>query len=222
MAVIRAGTLAVPDILWATANEPSGTDITSGVGVSLTTNGTRVSGPKTNTNGVNFNGSSQYASSDLSLDFKSQSRITVAFWVKATTWPADGTNQVLIGSTATGAAHSFLVHNNWGEMQINLYQSYISNISAQFNFAGPTTGVWTHYSVLLDTGIATGYIRLWKNGIEQTPISIYSDRTIASTFQNNQITLGSMFGVNRWFNGAMSDIRIYSGDRINDIVRYVI
>ncbi len=128
---------------------------------------------------------------------------TVAAWIKTST-----TGEVVTWGTASaGEKWVFRVQDTNGQdgaIRVEVGGGYI---------VGKTDvrdDVWHHVAAVLEEGDSdVSDVKLYVDGVEETPYSAVSPETI-NTASGADVKIGVFSGSNRYFNGLIDDVRIYN------------
>ena len=159
-----------------------------------------------------FNGSSQTVSS--AIDLSGTAQVTVAFWMKWTTFANTDNLAMEFGSAGTYGGNGILIDPNSGSTGNDFL---IDNGGASPNFDNgghfprPSAGVWHHYVLTFDRSLGTALqTGAYVDGVPQTVTQIFSSTVNGGNFANGTIYMMSRTGTTLWGAGSLDDVRIYS------------
>lgn len=199
----NSGARTIPDLLWWTNGDGSGTTITALVGPNGYNSGTWSGGA------IVLNGTSQYATNTTPLTFGTN-QATVSFWINTSTWNGGGANRTLFNNQVN-ANGSFQIFEQFGDLNFELKQDggsrsqYISSGNL-----GLSTGIYVNIVAYFDNSTSSGNIRVWTNGIEAITITNAS-KTGTGNILNGYFSWGSSTTTAGWTGGSYDDLRIFSG-----------
>lgn len=137
--------------------------------------------------------------------------ITMTYWIKDSSYTALEVHFEVSGNSAAGDA--FVFYNNADALVV-----VASGTTGNCNdtFATPSTGVWHHMGIVVDSSTGTGDIKIYYDGVEQvtTPAST---KTGTAHFKYEVFMVMCRGGTSLFSDAQMDDIRIYSGDRSADM-----
>ncbi len=202
----------IPDIVWYKLNEGSGTSLNNEVvGQSDATTNASWSG-----GGLNFNGSSQYASSNSSISYSNANVLTICGWWN---FNDDTTLQILFESSPIIDSNNgaFFAYISAG--QIFAGCKYNSGLRFE-SFATPSIGVSTNIAFVFDNAIdngdgSFGNIKVYFNANLQSGTIVSSLSTIAGPFDDYIFYISSRNNSTFFYNGTLDDLRIYDGELTN-------
>jgi hypothetical protein len=150
--------------------------------------------------GLLFNGSTDYVSIPDGVQFRPTTAMTIAGWVKASSWPTDPDWACIV--LRKGDANP----NNW-ELDVGLGRvSFVLDDYDAYAIRGNTvlaTNTWYHVAATWDGAT----IRLYVNGVlDATPVS----RTGAIGTDTRAVYLGGRVGSTDIISGSVDDVRLYS------------
>ncbi len=201
-----------PDIVWYKMNEGTGTTLTNDVPgqPDAVTNGSWASG------GQEFDGSTQYANTLTNVNYSSSSIVTMSAW-----WTLDDSSSVQVmtesSSSVDAQSPAFLLYIDSGEF----ITGFGTSTGGRYrSFTTPSTGVLTNIVSVYDIstmndGTHYGVVKLYYNGVQQTPTSTNNTNTVTASaaFGNYQLALARrIIGGLYFFNGKCDDYRIYNGE----------
>jgi hypothetical protein len=192
-------------------NEGSGTMVYNSITNSL--NGTIANATWTNSGkfdkALQFNGTTSYVNlgNVPALDFEYNQPFSFDFWIK----PDNFSNYRSFISKRNGSYRGYWFGYHLGNNRIGL--QLISTLGSNDRGAywnTPPTGTWTHISLTND-GVNVAGIKLFYNGILQTPTSTWD--TLTATINNSSnvdIGVDSFTQSTDYFLGTMDDVKIYN------------
>jgi hypothetical protein len=126
---------------------------------------------------------------------------TVAAWIKTD----DAGVQFIAswGKEAIGRRWLFYI-NNSGNLYVSVYRGYMKTTNLDLR-----DGAWHHVAVVLPHGSSNVEdVKLYVSGQEQTSTS-FKSREI-STAGSTDVTIGVNLSSDKYFDGLIDDVRIYS------------
>jgi hypothetical protein len=209
-----------PDLLWWKLNEGSGTTIagTAATSDDGTTDADWATGKSGSGSCLNYDGSSDDSLTDANIAWGTNI-ITICGWLYLDSTASDRlvwttTSLDPFGSHANDAT-AFIS----GEL---LYlQLFGTTNRRRENMAVPSTGSWKHLLVVYDASTATGDMRLWLDGAEQTLTLGDNLHDGTSNFVTDKFVCGMRLGGSMFYDGKMDDVRVYSGDRSASVANII-
>lgn len=147
-----------------------------------------------------FNGTSNYLMIADHANFRVTNALTIAGWIKASTWPADGNWASVI--LRKGDANP----NNW---QLEVSAGKVALVLDDYDLYGIRgnttlpTNTWTHVAATWDGA----FVRIYVNGVlDNTPTA----RSAAIGTDTRAVYLGGRIGNTDIVAGSVDDVRFYS------------
>ncbi len=195
----------VPDILWWKFAEGSGTAIGATVGPNGTTNATWVTGKTGSGFALEFNGTTQGASTSGPVTYGTNT-ITICGWFWFDTFLG---GNVIFESLPQPQGFTVQV------IGAAIYVINLGDGSTQRQgFVGPpATGAWVHFAVVFSPTETSVFF----DAVEQVFNQTFSDFSGTGNFAANTLSVGKRLDNTLFFDGRVDDFRIYSGDVSADL-----
>lgn len=208
---------STPDVLWNKLNEGSGT-VFVGASTAGSDGGTNLTSWSTSTASGSgaclvFSGGSAMAVSSNNIAPGSNFE-TVSVW-----WFPFNTNiaQCVLETSTFAYANSYawgIYSEANGTINVLLSGATGSSQYRQESFPTVSTNAWHHLLVALDGTTGAGDIRLWLDGVEQSPISTTASRGSGTgNFGSYKLYYGSRGGTTMPLYGRIDDVRRWSTDK---------
>ncbi len=159
---------------------------------------------------LNFDGTNDYASAPP-VNLSSTNAITVAFWLKKSTFANDDGLAFEATTNTNLAATGFIIDPNSGapcngQIQLNTLGD-VGNSTACFT--RPTTGDWHHYAAIFVKGGISSVTDLYIDGVLQNAASRPSTNNNNNNFGNDPWYIMSRAGSSLFGSGTLDDVRVY-------------
>ena len=197
-----------PEFFWWKLNEGTGTALTgdaSAGGDDGTTDASWVAGAAGTA--LSFNGSSQKAITSSAITMAAN-QATVTFWANC---DATGTGRRIIETGSLWSSDTgFVVFMEGAQIRAGLRQNGAGFIIRYTNFVD---SVMTHVAVTFDNSTSGGEIKIYLDGVDQTPLAATADtKSGTGNFATQVLNIGSRNnGTTDFYDGVVDDIRVYSG-----------
>lgn len=196
-----------PELLWWKMNEGSGTTLNddSTLGTSDgTTDADWVTGASGSGFALDFNGTTDNATTDASVTFGSGS-LSITFWLNP-----DVTNAadyiILTGS----GANQFEVQINPPHLQVSFFGD--TGVRRERTTGELVIGEWHHFAIIMDGSTETGDVKIYKDGNELSLTLSANTRTGTSDQAASVVHVGASAGGSFLMDARKDDLRIY--DRV--------
>ncbi len=164
-----------------------------------------------------FNGSSGNYIKCISPGITGTGARTFSFWAKADTLYTSEQTILSYGGSTTAYGGRFEMSLANGEMICDISWSNLGKKSAAI-----TAAVWNFYTVVFIGGanqtLSTG-VQYYVNGTLITDVGRKIRDDVINTLSNNPIYFGSLFGTDRYFKGAIDEVRMYDRALIESEVK---
>lgn len=207
-----------PDILWWKFNDGSGTAIDATVGPDGTTDASWVAGKSGSGFALEFDGSTDNASSNSQIAWGTNI-MTICAWMYFDT--VSGT-QILLEDSPN--------YNNNQEAFAVFLDSNLLNVSMRDvnslqyrseTCAPPSTGQWVHIAIIFDRTVATGDIRVFYDGVEQSMTITENSHNNTFDFLTETLYVGARNNSSLFFDGRIDDLRVYGSALTQDEINAV-
>jgi hypothetical protein len=155
-------------------------------------------------NGAVFNGSSASLTGGDIFDFAYTGTISFAYWIKPTNFT--GNQQHLNKKDPSGAFDGWQIYTNGsGVLNFDYAAPNATGIEFVTDSAVLTTGVWQHVAFSYNNKVLVVYV----NGVS-VPITKTADTVNQSTNNSINFNIGSRGNSDRWLNGSIDELGIWS------------
>lgn len=214
-----AGGVSLPSpILRLKFDEGAGDAIadSSGNGHDFTkSGGTWITGKSGSGNALSFNGSSDYASSDATINW-GVDVITVCAWVKWDSFSNDDAALWELSSNFNNTDGAIWSSPNAGAGGGN-WVGTIQDSTGSFDFreeyaTRPAAATWVHVAIVYDNSTTTGDVKIYFDAVEQSTTISTNDKSSSGNIVTDVLYLFSRAGSSLFGAGDMDDLRIYAGE----------
>jgi len=157
--------------------------------------------------GGTFNGTSSFIQIPDSTDFNFDD-MTVSFWVKPA---ANGSYDCVLGQYDDGASDDWWNFERENGSTIYFKVDDGSTITEVVSTTTLAVGKWYH---VVGVRKADGYLKIYVNGVEEDS-AVETAHTVAS---DQDVFIGKQYALDRFFDGEIKDVRIYSEAKTADWV----
>lgn len=200
-----------PELLWVKMNDGTGGTAVAAVGPNITT-GAAWDTPGANGStgsSLNFNGSSHTGTSATTINYGGASTITVTFAIN----PDDITSTKVIlesGPVVDSNALTWLIYFSGGSIYANINDSSTLNQQRSESCTAPSTGAWADIAVVFDVGTASGQIKIFINGVDQSTTLVSNFFVDTGAFSTQTLYVGARNASSLYYDGKIDDLRIYN------------
>ena len=222
LTVNPVGYNGTPDIVWWKGNVGSGTtdpDSSTGSAGTLTLSSSAIWGTTFTQGGSTsdfvFNGTSYSAASTSPINYGGNSKITVEFRLKQSSYSTATTQRYLESSpNSANNANFWCIYNDSDSNSgaIMLFFSDGAGIGCYYMIARPSVGSWHHIAVIFDNS-ANNAPLAWIDGSSVAVTVAYNGWTSAGAFSTQTLYVGARASNSLWAPASMKDIRIWAGAR---------
>ena len=164
---------------------------------------------------LNFDGVNDYLRNSSTLDLTSTNVTTVSFWAKNSSFNNSDGIFLESSSNYNNNDGSILFNPNSstcsGQMLISIQDSVTTSKYRTECFNRPSAGVFHNYTVIYDNSTASGDIRLFIDGVEQTTQSTPDNTKDQSSNLGNQTWyFMSRAGSSLFNSGVLDEVYIYN------------
>jgi hypothetical protein len=159
---------------------------------------------------VLFNGTTQYASSNTTLDLSGTDKVTVEFLLNWASPYANNDDLAFEHSATSGSNIGFYANPNQSDGSFGVSMSDGVGGFNSIDFARPSAGVWHHYVFEFDRSAPLrDQVRAWVDGAPVTITSRPSTTLMAGNFGNFVLYLMSRAGTTLFGNGTLDEFAVY-------------